>query len=308
MLKAVELLGIGSNWLRRIPRHADRSVDVAALELRLGQDRRAGLRPFCVTASAGAVNTGAIDDLDALADLCEREGLWLHVDGAFGALAWLCPEERGALRGMQRAHSLAFDLHKWLFLPVDVGCVFVRPAGLLQKTFNVTPAYLSRMPGGVAASEDTFMDRGLELTRRFRALKVWMALKEHGVAKFERMIRQNLAQARYLAARVEEEESLELMAAVNLNVVCLRYQPVDRLEDKELDALNRDLLVRLQTSGAAVPSNTILDGRFALRVAITNHRSQRSDFDFLVRELVRVGGELLEERRTLAGPSQETSS
>jgi len=292
--KAVELLGLGSEHLRLVPVDADYRVDVERLAETIATDRAAGFEPIAVVGNAGTVNTGAVDDLEALADLCEREGLWLHVDGAFGALAWLLPERREALRGLQRADSLAFDLHKWMYLSSDVGCVLVRDPDALRRTFGFESPYLMRMSGGIAArTTGSFMDRGLELTRRFRALKVWLVLKEHGVAGFERAIRRNVEQARHLARLVEESASLELLAPAPLNVVCFRYAGDGAGRDFEtLNALNQELLVRLQESGAAVPSHTVLGGAFALRVAITNHRSRLEDFDFLADEVTRLGDEL----------------
>jgi glutamate/tyrosine decarboxylase-like PLP-dependent enzyme len=294
--KAVELLGIGSDHLRLVPVDAEYRVDVEQLERTIRTDREAGFHPLAVVGNAGTVNTGAVDDLERLADLCEREDLWLHVDGAFGALLWLVPEERTVLRGLQRADSLAFDLHKWMYLPSDVGCILVRDPEALKRAFTVTTPYLAEMHGGVAArTEGSFMDRGVELTRRFRALKVWLALKAHGTRAFEQAIRANLAQARRLARRVEASERLELCAPAPANVVCFRHA-ARGLASEERSALNRDLLVRLQEDGTAVPSNTVLGGEFALRVAITNHRTRAADVDLLVAEAERVGDELLAAR------------
>jgi glutamate/tyrosine decarboxylase-like PLP-dependent enzyme len=289
--KAVELLGLGSDALRRVPVGPDYRIEVEALERAVRGDRRAGLHPFCVVGNAGTVNTGAVDALEALADLCEREGMWLHVDGAFGALAWLCPGLRPALRGLQRADSLAFDLHKWMYLPYDVGCVLVRDAQAHRAAFSLTPNYLSATPAGPASHPTSFADCGIELTRRFRALKVWLCLKEHGLHRFARQIGENVRQARYLAARVEAHPQLELAAPVSLNVVCFRYVGNGAAAPEALDALNADLLVRLQTSGIAVPSHTRLHGRFVIRAAFTNHRTRTEDVDVLVEEVVRLGNE-----------------
>jgi len=295
--KAVELLGWGSDALRRLPVDDERRLDPAALREAVRADRAAGRRPVAVVASAGTVDTGAIDDLDALADVCREEGLWLHVDGAIGAVAWLAEELRPRLSGLQRADSLAFDPHKWLYLPIDVGCVFVRDGERLEDAFSIEASYLSGMGGGLTAETGSdFKNRGLELTRPFRALKVWFALREHGLDKLGRMIAQNAGQARYLGERVAGHPRLRLAAPVPLNVVAFRYDP-GGAPPGDLDALNRRLLVRLQESGAAVPSHTVIDGAFCLRVAITNHRSRREDFDFLVDEVARLGDELAGERR-----------
>ncbi len=295
--KAVELLGIGSDQLRKLPVDGDYRVDVAALARTIAADREAGYVPIAVVGNAGTVNTGATDDLDALADLCEREQLWLHVDGAFGALAWLSESRRAPLAGMQRADSIAFDLHKWMYLPSDVGCVLVRDPLALRRAFELPAPYLAQTGGGVAADgTGAFMDRGLELTRRFRALKVWLALKAHGAAEFAERIELNLRQTEYLVACIDASSALERCAPAPLNVVCFRYTAGD-VPFEQLDELNRELLVRMQVSGIAVPSHTVLGGAFALRVAITNHRSRFSDFDVLVEAATRIGDELLAELR-----------
>ncbi len=296
--KAIELLGFGSDALRGIPTDKEYRIDVSALEYAIAADRRDGLQPFCVVANAGTVNTGAVDDLARLASLCATEDLWLHVDGAFGALAWLCPELRPVLVGLQQADSLAFDLHKWMYLPYDVGCAFVRDSQAHHDTFAMASTYMSRTSAGPASHPTSFADCGIELTRRFRALKVWMTLKAYGVEAFKRQILENVHQAAHLAARIDAHPSLALEAPVALNVVCFRY--VDpALDGKELDLLNRELLIRLQTSGIALPSHTSLYGRFVIRAAITNHRSEYGDFDALVDTVVRFGDELCRERRSL---------
>lgn len=293
--KAVELLGIGSDFYRRIPVDAEYRIDVRALSERIAVDRREGMHPFCVVGNAGTVNTGATDDLTALADLCAEEGLWLHVDGAFGALAALSPSLRPIVAGMERADSVAFDLHKWMYMPYETGCVLVRDAAAHRDAFSMTPPYLSRMSGGIASEADRFSEYGPQLSRGFRALKVWMSLKEHGVDRYARLIEQNVAQARHLGRLVEASDDLELMAPVPLNVVCFRFTAAG-LDGDALDAINREILVRLQEEGTAVPSHTVLGGRFAIRAAITNHRSRRADFDLLAEETVRLGRSILQER------------
>jgi glutamate/tyrosine decarboxylase-like PLP-dependent enzyme len=219
------------------------------------------------------------------------------VDGAFGALAAVSPSLKPIVAGMERADSVAFDLHKWMYMPYETGCVLVRDAAAHRGAFSMTPPYLSRMPGGIASEADRFSEYGPQLSRGFRALKVWMSLKEHGVDRYARLIEQNVAQARHLALLVEASDDLELMAPVPLNVVCYRFNPGGMdgadLDGVALDAINREILVRLQEEGTAVPSHTILGGRFAIRAAITNHRSRREDFDLLVKETVRLGRSIL---------------
>ena len=289
--KAVELLGLGNQGLRRVPVGPDYTIDVAALRRAIAQDRAAGHRPICVVGNAGTVNTGATGDLSALADLCRDEGLWFHVDGAFGALAAISPALRPLVRGIERADSVAFDLHKWMYLPYEVGCTLVRDQAAHLATFNVTPAYLAPLDRGIAAGRFPFPQRGVQLSRGFRALKVWMSFKAHGVDAFARLVAQNVRQAAYLVELVTAHPRLELLAPAPLNVVCFRYS-AHGLDDAALNVLNQEVLLRIQESGLAVPSHTQLGGRFAIRVAITNHRSRREDFDLLAQAVVDTGDAL----------------
>jgi glutamate/tyrosine decarboxylase-like PLP-dependent enzyme len=244
-----------------------------------------------VIGNAGTVNTGAIDDLAALEALCRREGLWFHVDGAFGALVALSDTLRPLVRGMERADSIAFDLHKWMYFPYDVGCVLVRDPAAHRRPFATQASYLARLERGAAPTDHDPGSLGPELSKEFRGLKVWMLLQEHGTAKYARLIEQNVAQARYLAARVHRHAELELLAPVPLNIVCLRYSGPGS-EGERADPVNREVLMRLQERGIAVPSATVLGGRFAIRVAITNHRTVRSDLDRFADEVVAIGREV----------------
>ena len=289
--KAVELLGLGNQALRRVPVGPDYTIDVAALRRAIAADRAAGHRPICVVGNAGTVNTGATDDLAVLAALCRDEGLWLHVDGAFGALAALSPALRPLVAGMEQADSVAFDLHKWMYLPYEVGCTLVRDQAAHRATFAVTPAYLAAFDRGIAAGGFPFAERGVQLSRGFRALKVWMSFKAHGVEAFARLIEQNVRQAAHLVHLITAHPRLELLAPAPLNVVCFRYK-VPGMNGAALNALNQEILLRVQESGLAVPSHTDLGGRFAIRVAITNHRSRREDFDLLAQAVVETGDAL----------------
>jgi aromatic-L-amino-acid/L-tryptophan decarboxylase len=286
--KAVELLGVGSAFLRKIEVDRDYEIDVGALRRAISEDRARGLAPFCVIGNAGTVNTGAIDDLSRLARVCEEEGLWFHIDGAFGALAALSPLHESRLAGIERADSLAFDLHKWMYMPYEAGCTLVRDGERHRAAFAATGVYLSPTTRGVASGPVWFGELGVQLSRGFRALKIWLSIKEHGIEKYARLIEQNIEQAGYLAGLVERDPELELLAPVPLNIVCFRYSAGARGDD-ELNDLNRELLIRLQESGAAVPSHTTLNGRYAIRVAITNHRSRREDFDLLVSKVKEIG-------------------
>jgi aromatic-L-amino-acid decarboxylase len=287
--KACEFLGLGDAAFRKVPVRDDYTVDVTAMAAMIHADRTAGHRPFCVIGTAGTVQTGATDDLDAMADLAEREKLWFHVDGAFGAMARLSPETAAITRGMERADSLAFDLHKWGYLPFDVACVLTREDAHLVETFSMHAAYLASESRGILAQGGIhFSDRGIELTRSFKALKVWMAFRASGTDTLGGHIARNVRQAKRLAALVDAHADLELLAPVPLNIVNLRYAPAGA-PPKSLDALNREILIQLQEQGIAVPSGTVVRERFAIRVAITNHRSTDADFDALVEAVVRIG-------------------
>jgi glutamate/tyrosine decarboxylase-like PLP-dependent enzyme len=286
--KAVELLGLGEQSLRLIDTRPDFTIDVEALQRAIAQDRSAGLRPICAVATAGTVNTGAIDPLETIAELCSREHLWFHVDGAFGALAMMAPSLRADLKGLERADSVIFDFHKWLYAPYEAACVLVRSREEHRRAFSVIPPYLAELQGGISVPPVRFSEYGVQLSRSFRALKVWMALKADGFDKYARMIEQNVDQARYLTGLVNEHPRLELMAPTLLNVVNFRYSRPG-LSDEALDSLNQRILVALQESGFAVPSSTVLGGRFTIRCAIVNHRSTRADFDALASEVVRLG-------------------
>lgn len=293
--KACEFLGLGESAFRRVPVNDAFEVDVQAMARMIAEDRAAGHRPFCVIGTAGTVQTGATDDLSALADLAARERLWFHVDGAFGAMARLDPGAAPLVKGMERADSLAFDLHKWGYLPIDVAMLLTREDRHLVETFSMQAAYLkSESRGILAAGGIHFADRGIELTRSFKALKVWMTMRAHGTDLLGQHIARNIAQARYLEQRVVEQGALELLAPVPLNIVNFRYVSPG-LDAAALDALNRELLIRLQERGVAVPSGTTIRGKFAIRVAITNHRSRDEDFDALVESVVAFGKELSSE-------------
>jgi glutamate/tyrosine decarboxylase-like PLP-dependent enzyme len=279
--KALEMLGLGSASLRRIPVHSDFTMRIDALKSTIAADRAAGLRPFCVVGSAGTVNTGAIDDLDQLASLCASENIWFHVDGAFGALCILSDALRLRLKGIERADSIAFDFHKWMHVQYDAGCVLVRNGALHRAAYATRPAYLDRLPRGLAGGENWPCDFGPELSRSFRALKVWFAMKQHGIRRFGELIEQNCAQARYLAARIVKESELEILAPASLNIVCFRCRN-SVMTESELDLLNEDIVADLQTNGIAAPSTSRIAGRLAIRVNITNHRTRTADLDLLV--------------------------
>jgi len=247
-----------------------------------------------VIGSAGTVNTGATDDLRALSQFCRDEDLWFHVDGAFGALANISPKFRHIVAGIEEADSICFDLHKWMYLPFEVACVLVRDAKSHAGAFTQSVDYLSETTRGVIAGGLPFSDRGVELTRGFKALKVWMSLKAHGVNSFSRLIEQNINQVRHLVARIYEDPCLELLAPAPMNVVCFRFH-ISALNNAKMDCLNKEIMLRLQENGIAIVSSTIIKGSFALRVANVNHRTQVKDFDLLVDTIIEYGNTILRE-------------
>ncbi len=297
--KCCDLLGLGRQGFRHIPVDREGAIDLEILSATIHADRAAGDHPICVVGNAGTVNTGAFDDLEALANLCLEEDLWFHVDGAFGALAALVPQLRPLVKGLERADSLAFDLHKWGYLQYEVGCVLVRDADLHRQTFAIAADYLQTPGRGIQPEALEMTELGVQLSRGFRALKVWMLLKTHGVDRLGQMIEQNVTQARYLAARVEREPQLELLAPVPLNLVCFRYLgegvAAAELDSKALDDLNQEILLQIQERGIAIPSSTRINGHFAIRVANTNHRTRREDFDTLVDGVLAIGKALVAE-------------
>jgi glutamate/tyrosine decarboxylase-like PLP-dependent enzyme len=279
--KAMDISGLGSDALHLIPCDSHYRIDLAALKEAIARDRAAGLTPFLVVGTAGTVNTGAVDDLSGIADLCQREKLWFHVDGAFGALAKLAPDLASKLDGMDRADSVAFDFHKWGQAPYDAGFILVRDGAAHQKAFVSPAAYLKRATRGLAAGSPWPCDFGPDLSRGFRALKVWFTLKVLGVDRLGTAISRSCALARYLEARINATPELELMAPVELNIVCFRYRAKGSSPENS-DQINEEIAVRLQEAGIVAPSTTRIGGRTVIRAAIVNHRTSRAEIDELV--------------------------
>jgi aromatic-L-amino-acid/L-tryptophan decarboxylase len=285
--KAVELLGIGHDYLRKIPTDGQQRIDLDRLKAQIAADRAAGLRPVCVAASAGTVNTGAIDPLDALADLCAAEQLWFHIDGAYGGVGVLAEQTAGLYAGLERADSLAIDPHKWLSMPVECGCVFVRDAQAMRDTFSLTPPYLRD-----DANLPWFSEFGPQQTRGFRALKLWMVLQQIGEQGYRQLISRDIALARALQERIRAHPDFELVAAGPLSITCFRYTPPAA---QDLDALNRRLLDLVQRQGQVFLTSTQLDGVFVLRACVVNFRTTEADLDALLEALAQAGQRVNEE-------------
>ena len=281
--KAMDIAGLGSDALGCVRIDDAHRMDVAALRAAIRRDRDAGLQPFLVVASAGTVDVGAIDDLNAVAELCRAERLWFHVDGAFGALAMLSPALAPKLAGIERANSIALDFHKWGQVPYDAGFLLVRDGAQHREAFVSPAAYLRRETRGLAAGADWPCDFGPDLSRGFRALKTWFTLRTFGGDALGAIIARTCELARDLEARVLAEPELELLAPVNLNIVCFRYRAADA------DAVNADIVADIHESGIAAPSTTMLDGRLAIRAAIVNHRTQRRDTARLIDAVLSFG-------------------
>ena len=292
--KAAEIIGLGTDAVRKIGVNERFELDVDQLKTQLEADLQAGFLPFCLVGTAGTVNTGAIDPMAELLEISRAYGLWFHVDGAYGALAKLDPIYASALRAIEEADSLAFDLHKWLYVPYEVGCTLIRDAKKHRDSFAITPNYLLQEKRGLSGGLDSINNYGFELSRGFKALKVWMSIKEQGRAKYAAMIAQNNRHAAYLAALVEQNPYLELTAPLSMSITCFRMiQP--GWEEKALQELNKEILLRLQEEGIASPSSTILNGKYTLRVANTNQRTRSEDMELLVREVLRLGKSIIAE-------------
>jgi glutamate/tyrosine decarboxylase-like PLP-dependent enzyme len=289
--KTIELLGLGNDAIRKIPIDDQYRIVPEKLREAIRQDRSAGYIPFCIIGNAGTVNTGVIDDLNELAKICQEENLWFHIDGAFGGLVALLPEFEEVRQGVAQSDSIAFDLHKWMYMPYEIGCVLIKDKKLHREAFAVPTNYLLAHEAGLASGLDPFSNYGLQLSRGFRALKAWFLLKEHGIDKYRQLIRQNIAQTYYLADLVKMHPQLELLAPIETCITCFRY--VDKnLSDEQLNELNKKILIELQVRGIAAPSYTLLQGKYAIRAANTNQRSRKADFDILVKAVVDLGNEL----------------
>lgn len=281
--QAMDLSGLGMDALRVIPMNEQYRMDIDALERAIEADRSAGLTPFLVAGTAGTVDVGSIDELALIADIAHREGLWFHVDGAYGALGMLAPDIAPRLKGIERADSIAFDFHKWGQVPYDAGFILVRDGIVHHDTFASPAAYLRRDACGMAAGSPWPCDYGPDLSRGFRALKTWFTIKVYGAEKLGQVISGTCRLAQYMRQCIEATPELELLAPVSLNIVCFRY----RCEDA--DRVNAAIVAALQESGIAAPSTTIIKGRLAIRAAIVNHRTKAADIDALIRATLAFG-------------------
>lgn len=291
--KAAELLGLGGG-VHIIPVDDGFRMDVRALRAAVAADRAGGRHPFCVVASAGTVNTGAIDPLGELAGFCREEGIWLHVDGAYGAIGVLDRSLASRYAGLSRADSLALDPHKWLSVPVECGCVLVRDGTILREAFSLVPPYLRTEEGKGFGGLPWFSEYGFQQSRGFRALKVWMTLRHMGRCGVAALVSRHVALARRLASLVDAAPDLERVAPVELSVVCFRYVPrALRTDQAWLDALNKALVEKVQAEGRAFLTGTSLRGRFALRACVLHYGTSEEDLEALVEEVRAAGASCL---------------
>ncbi|MDE1158318.1 MAG: pyridoxal-dependent decarboxylase [Neorhizobium sp.] len=279
--QAMQLSGIGSSNLRMVAVDADGRMMPSHLKMMVDEDRENGFLPFLVVGTAGTVNTGAIDPLDAIADIASSENLWFHVDGAIGALAVLSDALRPRFSGIERSQSVALDFHKWGQVPYDAGFLLVRDAAAQKRTFAQPAAYLQRSERGLAAGETWPCDLGPDLSRGFRALKTWMTLSTHGTDKIGAAIANSCTVARHLESLVAAHPLLELKAPVALNIVCFGIAGKN-------SAYVREIVLDLQEEGSAAPSWTTIDGELVVRCALVNHRTTKADMDILIDALERA--------------------
>ena len=299
--RVADMLNLGRESIRLVPSRADLTIDPDALDRMLGEDRARGDLPFCVVAQLGSVNVGAVDPMDALADVCEKHGVWLHGDGAIGLLAAALPETAGRFRGLGRADSLSFDAHKWLGVPNDCGVLLVRHAERLRRAFSITAPYL-RDSRDANNGEFDFLEYGPQMSRGFRALKVWMVLRFFGAAGLRALMAKNIGLARRLHALVRDHPDFEVLHEPVQSIYSFRYAPHQLVETPEaealIDRLNADIAEEIQHSGLALLMTTRIRGRVALRMSICSHRTEEQDIDITFEAIVAAGRRIVAESTT----------
>ncbi len=289
--RALRVLGFPRERMRRLATDDGYRLRVDVLEEAIAEDRRAGRRPACVIANAGTTNTGAVDPLPAIAELCERHDLWFHIDGAYGAASVLSERGRKLLEGIERADSVSLDPHKWLFQPYEAGCVLVRQRELLEKTFRVQPEYMGDAES--ATDEVNFCDYGLQLTRSFRALKLWMSIKLFGLDAFRKAVEHGLDLAEQAEIWLQQSPGFEVLTPAQLGIVSYRYRPRGLADDEPaLNRLNAEIVRELIEDGFAMVSSTLLEGTRALRLCTINPRTTEDDVRQTVQLIETIGSRL----------------
>jgi aromatic-L-amino-acid/L-tryptophan decarboxylase len=294
--RSVELLGLGNEAFRWIPSDENCVLKISALKKEIKEDRAKGMHPFCVIGNAGTVNTGAFDDFKTLRKIADKENMWLHVDGAFGAWVKISQTHRHLADGMELADSLAVDLHKWMDMPYGIGCTLVKDKVAHYSTF-VYGHEAEYIKSGFALTDDLVSsphNLSLQLSRNNTSLKAYMLLRAYGKTKYGKLIQQNIDQIRYLADLIEMEPKIELTAPVVSNIACFRYNPSE-LDEEQLEKLNKMLVQELFKINFWIVSDTVINGKYMLRACNVNHRSRREDFEFLVNEIKKIGAKLEKE-------------
>jgi len=293
LVRAVDMMNLGREALRRVPSHDDYTMDVAALRRMLDEDRARGDHPFCVVAQVGSVNVGAIDPLNEIADVCAEYGLWFHADGACGAVGAMLPELRPRYAGLERADSVTLDPHKWLYIPYECGCVLLRDPDQQHRAFSMHAPYLRGILPDAHLGLD-YYENGPQMSRGFKALKLWMTLKHYGAEGYRLLLRQNVRCAGHLDALVRADADFEALHRPIINLYCFRFRPA-RLRDAAdaqadyLDRLNQQIADAIQLSGLAFVMTSQLRGRIVLRLAICSHRTTINDIERVFDELRRLG-------------------
>ncbi|CAA0176298.1 aspartate aminotransferase family protein [Tenacibaculum maritimum] len=296
-IKAIRVLGFKKEQVRVLPTDIDFKISINKLKNAIAKDKLEGLNPFCFIASAGTTNTGTVDPLNAIADICEEEGLWFHIDGAYGGAAILSEKGKKALRGIERADSLTVDPHKWFFQPYEIGCLLVKNKGWLSSTFSENPEYLRDIEGNT--SEINFYDYGIQLTRRFRALKFYMSIKTYGLETFRKAITYNINLAEEVEAILRKSRNWEIVSPATLAVINFRYHPIGMsLSEKELDALNQEISKKVMESKEALLVTTLLNGEVVLRMCLINPKTSIEDVKETLLLCNSFAEEILKDRET----------
>lgn len=287
--KAVDMLGIGKKYLRKIPVDDEFRIDADKLEEQIRADKNAGLNPICAIAVAGTTNTGAVDDLHTVADICKKHNLWYHVDAAYGGPAASVDKTSSLFSGIERADSVVVNPHKWMYVPFEAGGVLVKNPEHLRRTFSTIPHYLKSDQQNSGRTD--LMEYNLPLTKEFKALKVWMTLKAYGADRLRDEITSDINKAQYLVERIKQNKNLELMAPVPLSIVCFRYNS-EKIQNNAVDELNEQLIDKIESDGRVFLTGTKINGKTAMRVCFINHRTQKSDIDLLIDVVLEIGNQL----------------
>ena len=292
LIRAATIVGVRPESVRMVPTDEHFRLDMNELHSMIVEDQKSGLTPIAICGNAGATNTGAIDPLDEIADYCESEEIWFHVDAAYGGFAILTDRGAGLLKGLERADSIAMDAHKWLFQPFECGCLMVKDIQKLEKAFSVQPEYLQDTQWG--RDHPNFGDRGLQLSRSFRALKVWMSVQTFGMAAFRRSISQGIDLAERAEGYIRESDILQIANPASLGVICFRVNShAAELNNEELEEINKAVQARVIEEGVAMMSSTRLRGLYSLRLCILNHTTTWEDVRFTLAAIEDFGREAI---------------